>query len=110
MGIECFAYHGCLEEEAVLGCAYKVDVVFLSDFKKAIDGDNLNDAIDYVLVNDMVKTEMAVRSQLIEHAAGRILHALKTKFTSCKKITVSLSKLFPPVKGMINEATIVVAG
>ena len=33
-GIECFAYHGCLEEEALIGCSYMVDVSFYGDFKK----------------------------------------------------------------------------
>ena len=107
-GIECYAYHGCLDEEAVIGCGYKVDVIFYGDFKKAIASDNLNDTIDYVLVNEIVKNEMAVRSHLIEHVAGRILLTLKNKFTACQKITVTVSKLFPPVKGMIIEATILV--
>ena len=88
-GIECFAYHGCLEAEALIGCSYKVDVSFGGDFTKAIADDNLNDAIDYVLVNEIVKKEMIIRSQLIEHVAGRILLALKNKFINCEKITVS---------------------
>lgn len=109
-GIECFAYHGCLDEEALIGCHYKVDVVFYADFKNAIASDNLADAVDYVAVNQIVRNEMAVRSKLIEHVAGRILLTLRTAFSGCEKITVSVHKLFPPVNGLINAAAITISG
>lgn len=109
-GIECFAFHGCLPEEALIGCKYRIDVSFFGDFKKAMETDNLADAVDYVLVNEVVKKEMAVRSQLIEHVAGRILSALKKKFTQSEKIVVSVSKLNPPVKGFIGEAIVCIEG
>ncbi len=109
-GIECFAYHGCLDEEATIGCNYRVDVVFYADFGTAISTDDLANAVDYVKVNAIVKSQMAIRSKLIEHVAGRILAELKARFSFCNKITVSVSKLFPPVKGVIESATIIVSG
>ena len=45
-GIEVFAYHGCMEEEARLGGKFIVDVEINTDFMKAAESDQLIDTID----------------------------------------------------------------
>ena len=105
-GIECYAYHGCMEEEAVIGQRYCVDVVFEFDFEKAIKTDNLEDTIDYSEVNKIVLTQMAIRSKLIEHVAGRIMAALEKKFPSVNNIKVAVTKFNPPVNGNIHHVKV----
>ena len=71
-GIRLYAYHGCMEEEAIIGGDYIVNVQLKGDFSAAAKSDNLNETADYVLVYKIVKEEMAIRSKLIEHVAERI--------------------------------------
>jgi 7,8-dihydroneopterin aldolase/epimerase/oxygenase len=105
-GIECYAHHGCLKEEAVIGQRYMVNVVFDADLKEAITSDNLTNTFDYVLVKDIVLREMKQPSKLIEHAAGRILKSLLHKFNRADDIIVTVIKFNPPVNGYVERAAI----
>ena len=107
-GIECYAHHGCLSQETVIGGRYRVDITFYADLSIAANSDNLTQTIDYVEVNEMVKTQMAIPSKLIEHVGSRIAQKMKERFTICSKIKVALTKYNPPVKGFISEATFVI--
>jgi len=72
-GIRCYAYHGCMEEEARIGGHYTVDVAIDTDFSKAAASDELIDTVDYCAVQQIVEEEMAIRSKLIEHVGQRIV-------------------------------------
>jgi 7,8-dihydroneopterin aldolase/epimerase/oxygenase len=104
-GIECFAFHGCLPEEAIIGCKYGVDVHVCCDVSTSFRTDNLNDTVDYVMINQVVKEQMAIRSNLIEHVAARILTSLKEKIPDFEEIEVSVTKYNPPVNGNILKTT-----
>ena len=104
-GIKIYAYHGYLPEEEKKGQEYIVDVIAEGDFSKAVSSDELKDAVDYCVVYDVVKKEMAVRSKLIEHVCGRILNALKKTYPEIK-FSVSVIKPKPPVNGDVTNATI----
>lgn len=104
-GIECYAYHGCMDEEALIGQLYSVDIMVDVDFEKSMQTDNLDDTIDYAMVNKIVLEQMAIRSKLIEHVAGRILKALESAFPNVINIKVSVTKFNPPVNGNIKQVT-----
>ena len=78
--IQCHAFHGCMEEEARIGGRFSVDVEVTGDFSEAVSADDLSVTVDYVIVHRIVKSEMAIRSRLIEHVAGRILREIKATF------------------------------
>ena len=84
-GIECYAYHGCLEEEAKIGGHFSVDVTLHLDLTKAIATDELSETADYVAIHNLVREQMNIRSKLIEHVAGRILQQLKSKFMNARQ-------------------------
>jgi 7,8-dihydroneopterin aldolase/epimerase/oxygenase len=107
-GIKLYAYHGCLDEEAQIGGNYIVDVDITADLSEAVRSDSLKNTVDYCQVYDIVKREMAIRSKLIEHVAGRILHALKKEITSINHVTVTVEKISPPVGGEMGSAAVVV--
>ena len=75
--IVCYAYHGCMSEEASVGQQYLVDVEIRLDFSEAAKKDDLNKTIDYCDINRIVEEEMAIRSKLIEHVGQRILNRFK---------------------------------
>ena len=47
-GIRTYSYHGCLEEEKVIGGNYIVDVDVFYDFRSAALEDSLAKTVDYV--------------------------------------------------------------
>jgi len=109
-GIELFAYHGCMDEEAVLGGKYIVDVILITDFSTSLKTDDLRDTIDYVGVRNIVVEEMAIRSKLIEHVAHRIVTRCKAEFSTLASIRVKVRKLNPPINGVIQEVAVVIEG
>lgn len=109
-GIEVFAYHGCMEEEALLGGKYCVDVILATNFAKSAETDELIDTIDYVAVRNIVVEEMAVRSKLIEHVAHRILSRFKLEFKTLLTATVKVRKLSPPIQGLVKEVAVIIEG
>lgn len=108
-GIRVYAYHGCLAEESVMGGHFRVDVQVEGDFDVAETGDQLMDAVDYSRVAAIVREQMAVRSDLIEHAARRILDALVNGWAGELRWKVRVVKERPPIEGDVQEAVYVVA-
>lgn len=107
-GIRLHANHGCLEEEALTGGNYIVNVQLKYDFSAAAATDDLNETIDYCAVYEIVKAEMAIRSKLIEHVAERIAKRVKTEFTNLKGLNVEVIKLNPPIHGQVEEVSVVI--
>ena len=62
--IRLYAYHGCLVEEGKIGSDYRVDLKVKTDLSKSAISDDLNDTVDYVHLNRIVKQEMAIRPHI----------------------------------------------
>ena len=107
-GINVFAYHGCLLEEAKIGTHYTVDVVMETDFTEAAETDDLSKTIDYVVVYNIVKQQMAIRSKLIEQVGQRIVDELKKEFQTLKKVELKVTKHNPPMNGNVDKVSIVI--
>lgn len=102
-----YAYHGVAPQETVVGNNFLVDLVITASLEQAVNSDNLDDTINYASVYEVVKREMMIPSKLIEHAAGRILRALKESFPLITEVELKLSKLNPPFGGDIHSASII---
>lgn len=107
-GIHLYAYHGCLEEEAVIGGHYVVNVILKGDFSASTKSDELKDTADYIHVYKIVKEEMAIRSKLIEHVAERIANRLKKEIPIVKQLSVEVVKRNPPMNGEVDEVSVVI--
>jgi dihydroneopterin aldolase len=108
-GIECHAHHGCLPEEAIIGGRFLVDVYVYCDVSKSFQTDHLEDTIDYVMIFETVKLEMAVPSKLIEHACARIADRLTKKIKLFDRIEVRVTKFNPPVNGGILKTSFLIS-
>ena len=104
--IRVFAYHGCLKEESKIGSDYRVDLEVKANLKKSSETDDLKDTVDYVLLNKIVKEEMAIASKLLETVAQRILKRVLSESDMVQKATISVSKLNPPIGGDVEMVTI----
>lgn len=108
VGIDCYSYHGCMKEESVLGGKYIVDVSIETNFSKAAKTDELGDTIDYVKIKEIVISQMAIRSKLIEHVGQRITNQFKSEFKGLIGSTVKIRKINPPIQGTVMEVAIVI--
>jgi len=104
--IRLYAYHGCLEEENIIGSDYRVDVLVNADLKKASKSDNLADTADYVLIHHIVKEEMSIASKLLEHVAGRIADRIMLQIPLVNNGTITVSKMNPPTGGDVEMVSI----
>ena len=105
--IRTFSYHGCLVEESKIGSDYSTDLEIKTDLRKSSASDDLNDTVDYVLLNRIVVEEMALRSNLLEHVAHRIIVRIFKEIAAVSRIVVAVSKLNPPIGGDVEAVTIV---
>jgi len=105
--IKLHANHGCLNEEALIGSWYRVDIEVDVDLTKSSVSDDLEDTVDYVHLNHIVKEEMSVRSKLLEEVAKRILDRFFLELKMIKSATVSVAKLNPPIGGNVQEVVII---
>ncbi len=104
--IKVFAYHGCLDEETKIGSEYKVNLVIKADLNSSCKSDNLNDTVDYVLLNKIVIEEMNIPSKLLETVSQRILNRIFIESGLVTKATISISKISPPIGGDVEMVTI----
>ncbi|MBW4969997.1 dihydroneopterin aldolase [Croceibacter atlanticus] len=104
--IKVFAYHGCLVEESKIGSDYLVNLTVEGDLFLSAKTDNLNDTIDYVHLNRVVKEEMKEPSHLLETVAERILTRIFEELIIVQSATVSVSKVNPPIGGDVAMVTV----
>jgi dihydroneopterin aldolase len=104
--IRTFSFHGCLMEEAKIGSDYRVDLEIKTDLRKSSLSDHLKDTVDYVLLNKIVVEEMAIRSNLLEHVAHRIITRIFGEIPEISRILLAVAKLNPPIGGDVEAVTI----
>jgi len=100
--IRVYAHHGCLKEETKIGSDYRVDLLVKSDLEMSSETDDLNDTVDYVLLNRIVQEEMNIPSKLLEVVAKRILNRIFLESDLVSKATISISKINPPIGGDVG--------
>lgn len=98
--------HGVLEQERVVGNEFDVTVVFSYDATKAVMSDSIFSAISYAEVITVITRTMQTPSSLLEHVAGRVIDALATAFPSILSITVSITKIAPPIPVQMRGVTV----
>jgi len=104
--IRTYSYHGCLLEEGKIGSDYTVNLEVKTDLRKSSTTDDLNDTVDYVVLNRIVVEEMAIRSKLLEHVAHRIITRIFKEIPSISRIILAVSKINPPIDGDVEAVTI----
>lgn len=104
--IRVYAYHGCLSEETAIGSDYRVDVEVEANLEKSAQTDKLSHTVDYVLLNRIVKEEMAIASALLETVCERILVRFIKEDSLIDRATVAVSKVNPPIGGDVEMVTV----
>ncbi len=95
--IQCYAYHGVLEEEKQQGNTFLVGVSIMVDDPQGVPSDDIQDTLDYRSVCAIVGQEMSQPSDLLEHVAWRIKHSLQMAFPQAREVHVKVAKKQPPL-------------
>ena len=104
--IRLYAFHGCMDEEKIIGSDYVVNLVIDSDLNISSQSDNLKDTVDYVSLHAIVKEEMSIRSKLLEKVADRILKRILKDHRQVIHVRVKVAKINPPISGNVDEVAI----
>lgn len=105
-GIRIYTNHGCMEEEAVIGSHYTVDIAVWADLSHSAVSDDLADTVDYVALNAIAKEEMAQRAKLLETVCKRILDRVLNEHSSVVRARVKVAKLNPPINGDVKSVAL----
>jgi dihydroneopterin aldolase len=100
------AFHGIFPQERKVGNTFTVNLRIQTDLGKASLSDSPADTINYAAVFETVKHEMLIPSNLLEHAAGRIVRRIKEQFPAAGTVEIRIAKHNPPVDGQVGEAVV----
>ena len=104
--IRCYAYHGCMDEEGVIGTDFSITIEVVTNLSISANSDKLSDTVDYVAISKVVQEEMNTRSKLIEHVTQRILNRLMEGFPSIEKSKVVVVKHNAPIQGDVQRVSV----
>ena len=105
-GMTFYAYHGEYLEENKLGGQYSIDVYIKFELNLNNWEDNLSDTVNYETVYKICSEEMQIYSKLIETVGNRILNRLSNIPAKMSSIQLRISKMHPPLNGLVNRAYI----
>ncbi len=101
------ADHGCLDAEKRTGGEFSVSLTLGLDLSEPARTDRLDGALNYADVYAYVAREMRIHSDLMEHAAARIVRAVFDQFPQIQFVRIVFSKLHPPLPGQMKRASVI---
>lgn len=105
--IEIYAYHGVLPEENIIGSTYIVNLSVWANLQKAAETDLVSDTISYADLNEIIISEMKIKSNLLEHLCFRISEKIHFAFPQIHKLEISIGKVSPPMPGKLDQARVI---
>lgn len=107
-GIRGLGVHGALEEEQTRPQPFEVDVELAVDHAAAGESDRLDDTVDYAAVSEAVMRVIeSEHHQLLERLATRIAEVCRAD-ERVQGVTVTVRKLHPPVRALLDHVSVTV--
>ena len=106
--LKIYAFHGCMEEEKVIGSDYVVNICAICSVGKKAFDDEIGGTVDYVDLARIAKREMSVRSKLLEAVVNRIITCCFNEISALDQISVSVSKLNPPINADVDSVSVTI--
>ena len=104
--LKIFAYHGCMEEEEIIGSDYIVNIKAYCMLTEKAFSDDIRETVNYVDLARIAEREMAVRSKLLESVAKRITSSCMKEIALIEEVFVSISKVCPPINADVETVTV----
>ncbi len=92
-----YAYHGVMAQERRVGGWFLVSLRVHYNIMRAMRSDDVADTLNYATLCELVKREMSVPSNLLEHVAGRIAQSVLDAFPLVCKVDLTITKENPPM-------------
>ena len=102
--IRLHAFHGVMPQERITGNDYLVSVSADCPLAAAAESDSVDDTLNYAHIYNIVKEEMALQSNLVEHVAGRIGRRVLAEFPLADNVRVEVVRLNPPMGAACDGA------
>ena len=91
------AFHGVNQQEQVVGNDFIVNLRASYPLGKAMQSDDVDHALNYTELLEVVKTEMRQPSKLLENVAQRIAEKVFQRFPEVGELCLDLRKVNPPM-------------
>lgn len=104
--MEFYAFHGCYDTEQKVGNKFLVSVCLETYLEDAAESDDVRKTVNYLEVYNTTAEQMAVKSNILENVAKRIIDALYRQFPQLQKVTVKVSKMYPPLGGKVEKSSV----
>ena len=101
-GLRLRARHGVADVERLVGNDFKLDICLEYDASEAMASDALESSVNYAAVVDIARRVMNEPSRLLEHAAGRLRHAILAELPGITAGRIRLAKLKPPISARLD--------
>ena len=100
-----FANHGVFEEERLTGNEFEVNISLRVKAPKETVR-TISETINYAEVYSIVQNIFANREELLETIAMNIAKAVKDKFPALKQVSITISKLHPPITSFTGSVSV----
>ena len=100
--IHIYAHHGVMPQEREVGAWFIIDIKLTMNDCRCTENDNIEGTVSYADIYGIICNEMKTPSDLLEHVAGRIVHAVTTEFPQLSRFSIRVSKKNPPVDGPVQ--------
>ena len=105
-GLEVFAYHGVLPQEAIKGQTFTIDIDLSVDTLTAGSLDDLSETVDYgKLADEVVAIASGERHDLIETLAHEIAK-MCMELTAVTGCTVTVHKPSAPIRHTFSDVSV----
>ena len=95
--VHLWAHHGVMAQEREIGAWFTIDIsIALGSCSGAVN-DNIEGTVSYADVYEILRSEMAIPSNLLENVCKRISERLYETFEHITGIEISLCKLMKSV-------------
>ena len=91
------AFHGVMPQEKRVGGDFLLNLRVGYFLSAAMESDRLEDTISYAALFELVAGEMRIPSKLLEHVAGRMVHAIMSAYPAVSSIDLEIVKQNPPM-------------
>jgi len=107
-GLEFHAYHGVYPQERSSGNKFEVDVSVETTINPSAFEDDLSGTINYESLYEIVRSEMASPSKLLERVGHSIAAEILAKFPQAVSVQIQISKFNPPIGGVCKKASVTI--
>ena len=109
-GLALHAYVGLYEEEKRTGNDFLVDISYWAPYEAAAESDDLADAVNYGDMCRIVEETFQHKCNMLEQIAQMTVTALKQSYPQIRDLSVTVTKLNPPVTQTVRCISITVKG